>query len=192
MINSIPGLWHHKQNRRWNRPPRLSGQTNKTRFCVQTSLSIFNNSKIHAFLLSWSETIFVRSSLTSWQSWARIMIRRAVTRRLLGLIKLYHKPKQNQSESFEKTHIVHCSPGQYIWLFIQTLNNAKNPFNLIFNYKIRSIHSFKKTPNCSCKGNNHSSGTWIIVLDYYKARLLKLRLKPNVRISQIGTKKNFR
>ena len=47
--------------------------------------------------------------------------------------------------------------GDRFWLFIQTLNNAKKPFNSIFNSKRRSNYSFKesihsiKIPNYSFK-----------------------------------------
>ena len=34
--------------------------------------------------------------------------------------------------------------GDRFWLFIQTLNNAKKPFNSIFNSKTRSNYSFKE------------------------------------------------
>ena len=62
--------------------------------------------------------------------------------------------------------------GDRFWLFIQTLNNAKKPFNSIFNSKTKSNYSFKefihskKIPNYSFKWNIHSNGNWIITQGY--------------------------
>ena len=43
--------------------------------------------------------------------------------------------------------------GDRFWLFIQTLNNDKKPFNSIFNSKIKSNYSFKEFIHSKTKSN---------------------------------------
>ena len=43
--------------------------------------------------------------------------------------------------------------GDRFWLFIQTLNNDKKPFNSIFNSKTKSNYSFKEFIHSKTKSN---------------------------------------
>ena len=50
-------------------------------------------------------------------------------------------------------HASSLALGDRFWLFIQTLNNDKKPFNSIFNSKTKSNYSFKEFIHSKTESN---------------------------------------
>ena len=76
----------------------------------------------------------------------------------LLLILMMFQHKSMVSWSYNHCHIhqwcvLYVAMGDRFWLFIQTLNNDKKPFNSIFNSKTKSNYSFKEFIHSKTKLN---------------------------------------